>query len=122
MPKKRRGGEDDNKPTISDLFGAFEYFIDYDKDGYYVLAHKAKGKKEKVVAMGQSPSQLLSHAYLELGMKNIIYVSDVVSYIVDLEQDDAITKIADELSKSLENFINKFLNKNNTGFIEEDGA
>lgn len=122
MPKKRRGGEDDNKPTISDLFGAFEYFIDYDKDGYYVLAHKAKGKKEKVVAMSQSPSQLLSHAYLELGMKNIIYVSDVVSYIVDLEQDDAITKIADELSKSLDNFINKFLNKNNTGFIEEDGA
>ena len=60
MPKKRRGGEDDNKPTISDLFGAFEYFIDYDKDGYYVLAHKAKGKKEKVVAMSQSPSQLLS--------------------------------------------------------------
>jgi hypothetical protein len=86
--------------------GKFEYYIDYDKDGYYYLAEKQKNKKEKVIAMGQSPSQLLSHAYIQLGLKSVVYVSDVINFIIDSEQEKMINDLNDQL---LENF-NKFFN------------
>lgn len=116
MPKNRKGSNGDDKPSINNLFSNFEYFIDYDKDGYYVLAHKAKGKKEKVIAMSQSPSQLLTHAYVELNMKSVIYMSDVVSYIVDVEQVHLVSELSEEITKNLESFLNKIMDKKNTGF------
>lgn len=116
MPKNRKGSNGDDKPSINNLFSNFEYFIDYDRDGYYVLAHKAKGKKEKVIAMSQSPSQLLTHAYVELNMKSVIYMSDVVSYIVDVEQVHLVSELSEEITKNLESFLNKIMDKKNTGF------
>ena len=107
--KKRDDGF--SKPTINNLFGAFEYYIDYDKDGYYVLAHKAKGKKEKVIAMGQSPSQLLTHAYIDLNLKSVIYVSDVISHIIESEQTQLISEITNQLTDSLEKFLSKVSDK-----------
>jgi hypothetical protein len=123
MARRKKGkGDDFFKPSINDLSYNFEYYIDYDKDGYYILATKSKGKKEKVIAMGQSPSQLLSHAYLSLNLKSIVYVSDVISYIVEAEQNDIISELNGEITKNLENFINNILNKKNTGFLEDDGG
>jgi hypothetical protein len=124
MARNKKGkGDDFSKPSINDLVYNFEYYIDYDKDGYYVLATKAKGKKEKVIAMSQSPSQLLSHAYLTMNVKNVVYVSDVISYIIENEQNDMISDLNSEITKNLENFINNVLNKK--GFIndiQDDGA
>jgi hypothetical protein len=122
----KKGKKQDNnfsKPTINDLFGAFQYYIDYDKDGYYVLAEKSKGKKEKVIAMGQSPSQLLTHAYIELNLKSIIYVSDVISYIIDCEQNQAISELANQLTSSLEQILTKVNSKKKPGSSENvDGG
>jgi len=120
--KKKNNGDNFSKPSINDLSYNFEYYIDYDKDGYYVLATKSKGKKEKVIAMGQSPAQLLSHAYLSLNIKSVVYVSDVISFIVENEQNDMVSELNDQITKNLENFINNILNKKNTGFAEDDGA
>jgi hypothetical protein len=124
MAKKRKNRDNNfSKPTISDLFGAFQYYIDYDKDGYYILAEKGKGKKEKVIAMSQSPSQLLTHAYIDLNLKSIIYVSDVISYIIDCEQSQLINEITDQLTNNLENFLNKISDKKKTGFSDNiDGG
>lgn len=122
MSKKRRGGEEGFKPTINNLFNAFEHYIEYDKGGYYILSRKEKNKKEKVIAMSNSPSQLLSRAYIELNLKSVIYMSDVVSFIVDMEQNGVISKINKEINKNIEKFLNQFLNKNNTGILEEDGG
>lgn len=116
MAKKGKKRDDNfSKPTINDLFGAFQYYIDYDKDGYYVLAEKTKGKKEKVIAMGHSPSQLLTHAYIDLNLKSIIYVSDVISYIIDCEQNQAINELTNQLTSNLEQFLNKITDKKKTG-------
>jgi hypothetical protein len=126
MPRNRKGDSsgESNKPSINNLFSNFEYFIDYDKDGYYVLAHKAKGKKEKVIAMSNSPSQLLTHAYMELNMKSVIYMSDVISYVVDMEQVQLISDLSGEITKNLENFLNKISDKKKTGFSDniDNGA
>jgi hypothetical protein len=119
MAKKGKGRDNNfSKPTISDLFGTFQYYIDYDKDGYYVLAEKLKNKKEKVIAMSHSPSQLLTHAYIELNLKSIIYVSDVISYIIDCEQIQMVTDLNNELTSNLEKFLNKIMDKKNTGFTD----
>lgn len=120
--KKKNNGDNFSKPSINDLSYNFEYYIDYDKDGYYVLATKSKGKKEKVIAMSQSPSQLLSHAYLSMNVKSIVYVSDVISFIIENEQNDMVSELNDQITKNLENFINNILNKKKSGFIEDDGA
>lgn len=61
--------------------------------------------------MGQSPAQLLSHAYLSLNIKSVVYVSDVISFIVENEQNDMVSELNDQITKNLENFINNILNK-----------
>lgn len=72
--------------------------------------------------MSQSPSQLLSHAYLSMNVKSIVYVSDVISFIIENEQNDMVSELNDQITKNLENFINNILNKKKSGFIEDDGA
>lgn len=119
MAKKGKKRDDSfSKPTINDLFGSFQYYIDYDKDGYYVLAQKGKGKKEKVIAMGQSPSQLLTHAYIDLNLKSVIYVSDVISYIIENEQAQAISELSNQITNSLESFLSKINDKKKPGSSE----
>lgn len=116
---KNRKNDDSRKPTINDLFNNFEYYINYERDGFYVLARKVKGKKEIVLGMSESPSQLLTHAYMTLNIQTIIYCSDVVSFVIECEQDDLIHDLNTKLSKNLKNFLDNVMNKEKSGFFDD---
>ena len=57
-----------------------------------------------------------------MNVKSVVYVSDVISFIIENEQNDMVSELNDQITKNLENFINNILNKKKSGFIEEDGA
>jgi len=63
-----------------------QYFIDYLKNGVYVLVGKNPINNTKIVlAKSDSPSKLLEHAYLDLNITQPIDMSGTVTAIMELE-------------------------------------
>lgn len=63
-----------------------QYTIDYLKDGVYILlAKNPLNNQNMVIAKADSPSKLLEHGYIDLGISQAIDMSTTVSAIMELE-------------------------------------
>lgn len=90
------------------------YTIEYLKDGVYVLlGHNPLNNTNVVLAKGDSPSKLLEHGYLDLGITQPIDMSGTVSAIMDLETISSMggIKMHDEMMDIIQKLIDGLLNK-----------
>lgn len=91
-----------------------QYFIDYLKDGIYVLVGKNPLLNTNVVlAKGDSPSKLLEYGYLDLGITQAIDMSGTVTAIMELESISSMGGIQmhDEMMKIIQKLIDGLIDK-----------
>jgi hypothetical protein len=91
-----------------------QYTIDYLKNGVYVLVGMNPINNTKIVlAKSDSPSKLLEHGYLDLGITQPIDMSGTVSAIMELETISSMggIQIHEEMMKTIQKLIDGLLNK-----------
>jgi len=91
-----------------------QYSVEYLKDGIYVLLGYNPIKKTRIVlAKSDSPSKLLEHGYLDLGITQPIEMSTAITAIMDLETMQSIGGITahDDMMKIIEKLIEGLIDK-----------
>lgn len=91
-----------------------QYFIDYLKEGIYILVgHNPLNNSNIVLAKADSPSKLLEHGYLDLGITQPIDMSGTVTAIMELETISSMGGLSmhDELMKTIQKLIDGLINK-----------
>jgi hypothetical protein len=91
-----------------------QYFIEYLKDGMYVLLGKNPLNNSNIVlAKSDSPSKLLEHGYLDLHITQPIDMSTTVSAIMELETIASMggIQVHDEMMGIIQKLIDGVLNK-----------
>jgi hypothetical protein len=91
-----------------------QYTIDYLKDGVYVmLAKNPLNNQNIVIAKADSPSKLLEHGYIDLGISQAIDMSTTVSAIMELETIASMGGIQthNEMMKTIQKLIDGILKK-----------
>ena len=85
-----------------------QYSIEYLKDGVYILiGYNPLNKSKIVLAKSDSPSKLLEHGYLDLGISQQIEMSGVMTAIMDLETMQSMGGI--KAHEDLMNIIQKLI-------------
>ena len=91
-----------------------QYFVDYLKDGVYVLIGKNPLTNTNIVlAKSDSPSKLLEHAYLDLSISQPIDMSGTVTAIMELETISSMggIKMHDEMMNIIQKLIDGLIEK-----------
>ena len=91
-----------------------QYFIDYLKDGVYILVgHNPINNQNIVLAKADSPSKLLEHGYIDMGITQAIDMSGSVSAVMDLETISSMGGLSmqQEMMKIIEKLISNLIDK-----------
>lgn len=91
-----------------------QYMIDYLKDGIYILLGKNPINNTNVIlAKSDSPSKLLEHGYIDLGITQPIDMSGTVSKIMELETISSMggIKLHDEMMDIIQKLIDGLIQK-----------